>query len=250
MNIMKTSSYFVNIVEKSDIKYIKRRIRRGKKPYARTLSFRKIKKILSNSDILYPKFLKIHFNYVYEEYINSTNDVENISKGEINKYFLNTIYKLNKLDVSKYKRYVSWNNNTEFLKFQIDNFNNALKKRKEYEKLDDAKNRLKTINLNIDNNRKLTFIHGDLHLNNLIVNNDNIYLIDWEMATIGDLAYELAIHFLLMNYSKQDELEFINKLLLKIKCDKYKLINDIEEYKKFELIRRNILHNDVKNHYH
>ena len=250
MKVIKTNSYFVNIIENSNSKFIRRKKRKGIKPYARTLSFRKIKKILSNSNILYPKILKIRFNYIYEEYIEPTNNISNYSKKEIEDYFLNIIYELNNVDISKYKKFISWNNNTEFMKLQIDNLCDALKKRKEIIKLEEAKKSLKTIDIDMDNKRKMSFIHGDLHLNNLIVNNDNIYLIDWELAAIGDLAYELALHFILMNYSKKEESDFINKLILKIKCDKVKLIHDISEYKKFELIRRKILHDNIENYYH
>ena len=245
---MKTSSYFVNILENSNGKYIRRRKRKGTKPYARTLSFRRIRKILSNSNILYPKILKCHFNFVDEEYIESNSDIKNISKNGINEYFLNLICELNSIDISKYRRYVSWKNNTEFMKFQINNFYKAMKKNNDVNKLNEAKNQFKVIDTNMDNNRKLSLIHGDLHLNNLLVNNNKIYLIDWEMATIGDLAYELAIHFILMNYDEKEELDFINKL--KIECDKDNLIHDINEYRKFELIRRNILHGNTDNHNH
>lgn len=53
-----------------------------------------------------------------------------------------------------------------------------------------------------------------------------------------------------MNYNENDEKNFICKLLNETKIDKEKLIYDIKEYKKFELIRRNILHGNIKNHYH
>ena len=70
------------------------------------------------------------------------------------------------------------------------------------------------------------------------------------MATIGDLAYELAIHFILMNYSEKGQNNLIKKLLNKIKCDKGSLIHDINEYKKFELIRKKKLHGNIENYYH
>ena len=58
MKVIKTNSYFVDILENDDAKFIRRKKRKGIKPYARTLSFRKIKKILSNSNILYPNIIK------------------------------------------------------------------------------------------------------------------------------------------------------------------------------------------------
>lgn len=250
MKKTKTSSFFVNIIEDSKGKYIRRKKRKGIKPYARTLSYRKIKRILSNSNILYPKILKVHFNCVDEEYIEPTKDINSIPKNEINDYFINLITSLNSVNIKKYKNYVSWKNNTEFIKFQINNFYNAMKISDNTDKLNEAKRRFESININMDDNRKMSLIHGDLHLNNLIVNNDKIYLIDFEMATIGDLAYELAIHFILMNYTEKEEMNFIDKILLTINCDKEKLIHDINEYRKFEFIRREILHGNIDNHNH
>ncbi len=246
---METNSYFVNILENSKGKFIRRKKRKGIKPYARTLSLKLINKILMDSNILYPKMIKNRFNYIDEEYIVSTNDVNSISRDIIFNYFIDTIKKLNFIDVSKYKRKISWNNNSEFIMFQINNFLKALKLKK-INNLENVKEELNKIDTNMDDNRKLCFIHGDLHLNNILINNKDFYLIDWELATIGDLAYELAIHFILMNYSEQEETIFIDRLSNDIICDKKKLIHDINEYKKYELIRRKTLHGDVKNHFH
>lgn len=248
MKVINTNSYFVSVLENHKGKIIRRKKRKGIKPYARTLSFKKIKRLLLNSNILYPKILKNRFNYVYEEYIEPTNNIDSLSKKEISDYFVNLVCQLNNIDISKHKNYVSWKNNSEFIEFQINNFYKSQKNNNE--KLEEAKKMFEKLDTKMDNNRKLSFIHGDLHLNNLIINNNSIYLIDWEMATIGDLAYELAIHFILMNYSENEELEFINKLLLIIECDKEKLIHDINEYKRFEIIRRNLLHSNIENHYH
>jgi hypothetical protein len=246
---METNSYFVNILENSKGKFIRRKKRKGIKPYARTLSLKLINKILMDSNILYPKMIKNRFNYIDEEDIVSTNDVNSISRDIIFNYFIDTIKKLNFIDVSKYKRKISWNNNSEFIMFQINNFLKALKLKK-INNLENVKEELNKIDTNMDDNRKLCFIHGDLHLNNILINNKDFYLIDWELATIGDLAYELAIHFILMNYSEQEETIFIDRLSNDIICDKKKLIHDINEYKKYELIRRKTLHGDVKNHFH
>ena len=246
---METNSYFVEIKENSKGKFIRRRKRKGIKPYARTLSLNKINKILSNSKVLYPKLLRNYLNFVDEEYIELTDDIKDLSKKELIDYFANTIINLNQIDIKKYKKYIRWNNNSEFMSFQIDNLKKALKKKRIIIK-NDFENQLNDIDSNVDNSRKLTFIHGDLHTNNLVLNADNIYIIDWEMATIGDLAYELAIHFILMDYSEKEQNNFIEKILNKIECDKGSLIHDINEYKKFELIRRKILHGNIENHYH
>lgn len=93
----------------------------------------------------------------------------------------------------------------------------------------------------LDNNRKLCFIHGDIHKNNMIINKDDFYIIDWELATYGDLAYELATHFILMNYSENEKVTFLNILYKLIAIGVEKLIKDIEVYTNFEVHRRNVL---------
>lgn len=246
---MKTNSYFVNILENSKGKFIRRKKRKGIKPYARTLSFKQINKILLNSNILYAKMIKNHLNHIDEEYIVPTTEVSSMPNDKVFNYFIETIKKLNNIKIDKYKKMVSWNNNSEFMKFQLDNFVKAVKLKNQIN-IENLKKQLNIIDLNMDDNRKMSLIHGDLHLNNLIINFDDFYLIDWEMATIGDLAYELAIHFILMGYNEVEENNFINQLLIDIKLDKDKLIHDIEQYKKFELIRRKFLHGNIENHYH
>ena len=75
----------------------------------------------------------------------------------------------------------------------------------------------------------------------MIINNNNFYLIDWELATYGDLAYELATHFILMKYTEEEKNIFLNKLKDKIVCNIDNLKKDIESYTLFELYRRKVL---------
>lgn len=75
----------------------------------------------------------------------------------------------------------------------------------------------------------------------MIISKDDFYLIDWELATYGDLAYELAIHFLLMKYNEQEKSLFLDKMVKVVDLDIEKLINDIKIYTDFELYRRKVL---------
>lgn len=86
--------------------------------------------------------------------------------------------------------------------------------------------------INLDNNRKLSLIHGDIHLNNMIIDSNGLYFIDWELATYGDIAYELVMHFILMKYNEIEKNKFIDKLCENLSINKQNLINDIEIYEK------------------
>ena len=75
----------------------------------------------------------------------------------------------------------------------------------------------------------------------MVISKNDFYLIDWELATYGDLAYELATHFILMEYTEQEKDMFFNKLVKTIDLDVKKLMNDVETYITFELYRRKVL---------
>ncbi|MFE3740512.1 phosphotransferase [Streptomyces sp. NPDC059134] len=54
--------------------------------------------------------------------------------------------------------------------------------------------------------RPFALLHCDLHRKNLIVDRDgDLWVIDWELAMIGDPLYDLATHLHLMGYPKQEE---------------------------------------------
>lgn len=60
--------------------------------------------------------------------------------------------------------------------------------------------------------RPSLLIHGDLHRENLIVDEDKaLWTIDWELARIGDPLYELATHLHLMRYPEDQEREVIDR---------------------------------------
>ncbi|MEV6261225.1 aminoglycoside phosphotransferase family protein [Streptomyces sp. NPDC051784] len=51
--------------------------------------------------------------------------------------------------------------------------------------------------------RPFSLLHGDLHRMNLVVDQaDDLWVIDWELAVIGDPLYDLATHLHLMRYSR------------------------------------------------
>lgn len=244
MKKIKTNSYFVTIYKFKNKTFIQRRKRKGLHAYPRTLTLKEINKYLSNTEIKYPKLLRNSFKYVYEEYIESTKDINTLSNLEIINEVINIISNLNKIEVRNKK--INWNNNSEFLKYNINNLKEVLID-KNPPQLNQYLIELDNLYKDLDNKRKLYFIHGDLHKKNMIISKDDFYLLDWELATYGDLAYELATHFILMEYTAKEKNIFFDELTKVIVLDIKTLINDIETYMKFELCRRRILKEINKN---
>ncbi len=236
MKKIKTDSFFVTIYEIKNKKIIKRRKRKGLHAYPRTLALKTINKILKHTSVNFPKIYLNGINHVYEEFINSKTDIETLSNSKV---IDNVIQCIANLYQVKYDKNILWNSNSEFFKFQIDNLKNVLKEKN----LKDINVYLKEIDklyMEVDNNRKLCFIHGDIHRKNMIIN-DKFYLIDWELATYGDLAYELAMHFILMKYTDKEREIFINKLSNNISINIETLKHDIDIYTNFEEYRKYIL---------
>ncbi len=238
MKITNTQSFFVKIYEVNNEKIVRRKKRKGLHAYPRTLSLKSINKVLEQTSVSFPKIYLNGINYVYEEFINSTQDINNIANKQLMNHVIEYITNLYNINC---KRKNLWNNNSGFLKFQIDNLKNVLKAKK-IKNLDVHLYEIDELYQELDNSRKLCFIHGDIHKENMIIN-DNFYLIDWELATFGDLAYELAMHFVLMDYSAKEKEVFINKLCENIDVNIEDLTRDVDVYIKFEKYRKFILNN-------
>lgn len=231
MKKIKTNSFFVTIYEIKNKKFIMRKKRNGLHAYPRTMKLKDINKILKQKTINYPKIYLNGINNVYEEFIDSKIDIKTLSNSEIMDNVIECIANLYQL---KYNKNILWDSNSEFLRFQIDNLKNVLKEKNVY------LSEIDKLYMEVDNNRKLCFIHGDIHKGKMIIN-DKFYLIDWELATYGDLAYELAMHFILMEYSDKEKEIFIKKLCNNISINIENLKHDIDVYNNFEKYRKYIL---------
>lgn len=240
MKKINTNSYFVAIYELKNKKIVQRRKRKGLHAYPRTISLVNINKLLKQTSLNFPKIYKNGIKYIYEEFIESTKEINKIPNFEIIDNVIKYITQLQQIDCKKKPKNIIWNSNSEFLKFQIDNLKQVLIK-KNPNKLEMYLNEIENLYKKVDNNRKLCFIHGDIHRKNMIINESNFYLIDWELATYGDLAYEVAMHFILMKYSELEKEYFINILCNNISIDIEKFKNDIDIYTSFEKYRRYIL---------
>lgn len=240
-NLVEKINQYTIIYQKDNLKLVKHKKLKSIQAYPITLPLKYIYKILSNTNILYPKVIKKGLTTITEEFILSNESITNIDRYELMDKNIETLTELNKITSIKKKKYLKWNNNTSFLKFQIDNLKEIIKKNKKYRYFE-VMEELDNLMYTLDDTRPLNFIHSNISPNNMIKNDQGIYLIDWKRATLGDLAYELAMHFILMNYSKAEQDLFISKLCTKIETlNKDNLIRDIAVYNKFEFLRRKIL---------
>lgn len=243
----KTNSYFTYIITIGKRKFVRQYKRDNNKihGYPRTIPIEKIMTLLSNNtDIYSPKLLKNRSKYIDQEFIDGkilNNDYDRVKMIDI---VASYIISMNKIDISTIKKYISWNNNTEYLMFLINNLVKVKNTFSSYtnkilNELNINKNILdKLKNIELDDTRNLSLIHGDIHSGNMIEKDNHIYLIDWELATIGDIAYEVATHSILMNYSNEEEMILIEKLVFSLNMNKDTFINDINFYKLFEITRR------------
>ncbi len=246
MKKIRTESWLVWIIETNKDKFIRQYKRDNKSfhGYPRTIPTNKIMEILNKTYIKVPKLLRNRIKYIDEEFIESTYSIKEYDRIKIINEIINYENILYSLDDKNLKKYIKWNDNQGFYNFLVNHLSNNLDKlnsRTIYilnqlgirEKcFDDLKKQ------KIDSNRKMCFIHGDIKYDNMIIRNDEIYLIDWELATIGDIAYELATHFLLMDYTQKEQEYFIKNYTKDKNINIELLKKDIKVYMDFELIRR------------
>ena len=215
--------------------------------YYRSIPEVNILKLLESYTFNIPKIIdESNDGYFVEEYINGDlfdsiySDYESINKEDIDKIVQN-IADLSLVDYSKVNGFVKWKNVSSFFNFQIQNTKNVWNNYKNkysqmYEFLninDKIFDVLEELPFKIVKSRNLCLIHGDRHKNNMIKQNKNIYFIDWELSTVGDLAYDIAFHIHQMKYNREDLDYFIEKLQCKLPLKQKSAIEDVDTYMKF-----------------
>ena len=244
MKKVQTNSPTTFIMENFDKKFIRQYKKKinGLYAYPRIIPIDKTLKLLEGSGVKHPKLLKSRFRCVDIEYIKGeTLMVEPNLTGLItlvNDY----IYELSLINCEPIMKYVTWNSPKEFLNFLVDNMVKVVDSYENNEKLDSiglTKDLLlKFKDKDIDNSRKLILIHGDITPDNIISSSDGYYLIDWELANYGDVAYELASHFLAVEYTSSAKEELIEKVAISLNENKGTLFADVDTYIEFENTRR------------
>lgn len=242
MKKIKTSSQYVTIMDNIGNKFVRKsKKREDLKAYLRAVPQKKMLLFLDSTKIRHPKILKNRFTYIDEEYIDGKS-VDLIDKNALISLFCNYEYDMFYIDCTKIKKYSKWTNNTEFLYYNVDLLYSMFKKNKNMLKLESIGLNLNSIlafkNLRLDDQRKLTLIHGDFCCKNLIEKNMEYTLVDWEQGCYGDFAYELAMHFIMEDYSLSEQAIVIDRLSKTLGLNQTNLVRDIKIYTNFEILRR------------
>ena len=83
----------------------------------------------------------------------------------------------------------------------------------------------------------MSIIHGDIRRENILSRYGEYYLIDWEYATFGDIAYEFAMHFIRENYNEKEMNIVLERMCSSLLLDPTSLMRDIKVYMNFETLR-------------
>ncbi len=242
MNTISTSSFKTFILDKGEKKTVRQyKIGyKGAHAYPRTVPINKIYKVIDKSNFKHPKMLKNGFKYIDIEYIDGNNlkkeDDPNIMKGLITSF----VYGLAQIDCSPLKKYRFWTNNTEFLEYQVNNMLRIMSVNKAvFDKVELTEKFFdKFKGVKLDDNRFQRLIHCDIKPENVMYTATDYYLIDWELACYGDLAYELAMHFKLMEYDEVTINELLAKIAASLGENLETLTRDVKIYMEFEDVRK------------
>ena len=243
MRKVETSSPYTWIME--DFfkgRFIRTYKRTGFHGYKRYLSLKDIYSLLKTTNIKHPKFLRNRISYVDVEFIEGKNLDPDFDRNKLLNLFCNTLFELANVKYDGVLRYLPYKDNIGFYNDNIKNLVLVMDKLNNYQTLERIGLRKDMIvslaNIEIDNNRPMFFIHGDFNIGNIIERNNDYYIIDWELATIGDIAYEIGIHFVLVAYSEEQRDIIFERVSKTLNIDKNILIRDVNTYIRFEMTRR------------
>ena len=252
MAVLDTWSRHCKIIEQDGKKYVIRYARKCgvTQEYYCLIPESEVIEILQKYDIQVPKLVYKNDECNIQEYISGDvlsdvyEDYTDIDRNIIDQIIEQICY-MSKLQDEELQHYSKWEDNKLFFKFQCKNTENVFlsyynELSELYEEFNIHKDIMEQIynKINkIDNNRKMSVIHGDRNKKNVVLNNGRVFYIDWEQACMGDIAYDIAFHIYQMKYAKRDEEYFIKKLKEKYKGDIKRLLEDAEIYREYCLLR-------------
>ncbi len=246
MKKINTSSPFTFIMDDfSKGRFIRTYKRSGLNGYKRYIPLKHIYKLLEKSNIKHPRLLRNRFTYVDIEYIEGSAIPENFKKSLMLNLFCNNLIDMGSIDCRDIMKYIPYRNNQGYLNDIVNNLLAVLDKLNNYDNLErvglrrDMVVALKSIEL--DNTRPLSLIHGDFNSENIIMRGNDYFIIDWELATYGDIAYEIATHLIFFDYDEDEKAALFKRISETFNIDINTLVGDTKTYIKFELIRRAFL---------
>ena len=244
MKKIQTNSKTTFIMENFDKKFVrqyKRKIK-GLYAYPRTVPIEKILRLLDGTGVKHPKLLKNRFRCIDIEYIKGETLMLEPNLSGLITLVSDYIFELSQVDCTSILKYAPWTSTKEYLGFLVDNMIKVVDSYDNNKKLESIgltkELLLKFKEKNLDENRSLRLIHGEITPDNIICASDGYYLIDWELATYGDVAYELATHLIAVDYTKAAREELIDRISITSGEDKNRLTEDIKVYMNFEYTRR------------
>lgn len=241
MKKKKTSSPSTFIMDDINKKSVRKYKTKNRTYYPVSVPEHVMLSLLDKTRVKHPKVLKKRLRYFEEEHINGKNVNKSIDNSVLIGVLTSYIYELRTVHPGALKKYIKWNNNTEFLRYQLSSFKEYIKKYKFKDKLAKMgldENLINVFNkVHMDDNRKMYLIHGDFQKSNLIEYDGMYYIIDWEHATYGDLAYEIAMHLSKEEYAEEEIKLLVDRLCGSLSINADNFIRDIRLYKNLEKIR-------------
>lgn len=241
MKKRKTSSPSTFIMDNINKKTVRKYKRKNKTYYPISVPEHVMLKLLDRTRVKHPRFLKKSFLYFEEEFIDGKKLNKTLDNTVLIGVLTSYIYELRTVHPGLLKKYIKWNNNTEFLHYQLNSFKEYIKKYKFKDKLAKMgldENLISVFNrVHMDDNRKMYLIHGDFQKSNLLEHEGMYYIVDWEHSTYGDLAYELAIHLSKEEYKEEEIKLLVDRLCGSLSINPDNFVRDIKLYKNFEKIR-------------
>ncbi|MDD6272847.1 MAG: phosphotransferase [bacterium] len=232
------------LLKSIDKKIIRKKKIKGLCAYPRIVPQNKILKLLKGSNLKYPKLIRNRLLTVDIEYIEGK-PIADIDKNYLTGIVCNYIYEMSKIDCTSIKKYSKWTNNSEFLYYQINNLLLLVRKSGYIDKLKrvgiDFNSLLAIKNIKLDDNRRQMLIHGDINKNNIIQDNSQFTLIDWELSCYADIAYDLALFFINESYNESEMNVVIDRLCGSLLLDPNTIMRDVSIYMKFEYYRKSIV---------
>ena len=232
------------IIEDANKTYIRKYKKQNTNDYPKSIPVGITMKLVNNSKVYVPKVLKDRGKYIDLEYVKGENIDHVLDQKNLVDTMIDYIVSLQNIDYQKLQRYVHWKNNNEYFNYLINfliklkkSFTNNTKIIIELLNIGDEEiEKLKTYK--IDKYRKMSLINRNINYDNMLLKFNRIYILNWEYATYGDIAHEIATNFLFIDYSEEQKEYILEMLSKKLNISLLKLKKDIKTYTIYEFLNK------------